>query len=99
MQEVTTTHTLVHYPLIDRFAIECDGRRVAFLSYTLERRRTMTIDVVMVPAGDALALGDRLLVSAISWARDNGYTVLPFCPPAQEFLRRERAPRPAAAAA
>ena len=98
MQEFPTAQTLVHHPLIDRFAIECDGRRIAFLSYTLERRRTMTIDVVTVPA-DALHLSDRLLASALAWARENNYTVLPFCPPAHEFLRRERSPRPAAAAA
>ena len=99
MQEFTTADTLVHHPLIDRFAIECDGRRLAFLSYTLERRRTMTIDVVMVPSGDATHMSDRLLASALAWARDNHYTVLPFCPPAQEFLRRAREPQPAAAAA
>ena len=99
MQEFTTAHTLVHHPLIDRFAIECDGRRLAFLSYTLERRRTMTIDVVRVPADDALHMSDRLLASALAWAREHNYTVLPFCAPAQDFLRRERAPQPAAAAA
>jgi predicted GNAT family acetyltransferase len=99
MQEFTTNPTLVHHPLIDRFAIECDGRRLAFLSYTLERRRTMTIDIVMVPPGDALHMSDRLLASALAWARDNNYTVLPFCPPAQEFVRRARELQPAAAAA
>ena len=97
MLESAIVPTPVPHPLLERFAIECDGRRLAFLSYTLERRRTMTIDVVSVPSGDALALSDRLLTSAIVWARDNGYTVLGFCPPAQEFLRRERVPQPAAA--
>jgi hypothetical protein len=97
MQDLSTAHTLAHHPLIDRFTIECEGRRLAYLSYTLERRRTMTIDVVMAPDGDVLNMSDRLLASAIAWGRDNGYTVLAFCPPAREFLRRERAPQPAAA--
>ena len=99
MAELTPAQTLVHHPLIDRFAIECDGRRLAFLSYTLARRRTMTIDVVTVPAGDPLAMSDRLLASALGWARDHGYTVVALCPPAQEFLRRARTPQSAAAAA
>ena len=98
MLEPTTAHTLVHYPLIERFSIECDGRRVAFLSYTLERRRTMTIDVVAVPAGDGVGMGELLLATALAWAREHGYTVVAFCPPAQDFLRRERQPGARAAA-
>jgi hypothetical protein len=97
MLEPTTVHTLVHHPLIERFAIECDGHRVAFLSYTLERRRTMTIDVVWTQASDGLGMSDRLLTSAIAWGRDHGYTVLGCCPPAREFLRRQPTPRSVAA--
>ena len=99
MLEPTTAHTLVHHPLIERFTIECDGRRLAFLSYTLERRRTMTIDVVAVPAGDAFAMGDVLLATAVAWGREQGYTVLAFCPPAQDYLHRRREPAPQSAAA
>ena len=90
MPDLTSSPMLTHHPLIERFAIECEGRRVAFLSYTLERRRTMTIDVVAAPGGELTAMCDHLLAAAIRWARDNSYTVLPCCPPAREYLRREK---------
>lgn len=90
MPELTSLPTLAHHELIERFAFEAAGQRVAFLSYTLERRRTMTIDIVTAPACDTAAFGDRLLAAACSWARDNNYTVLACCPEARDYLRRQK---------
>ena len=90
MPELTSLPTLAHHELIERFAVEADGQRVAFLSYTLERRRTMTIDLVTAPDRDTAALGDRLLAAAFTWARDNHYTVIACCPEARDYLRRQK---------
>ena len=97
MPDLLMSQAVVHHPLIDRFAIECEGRRIAFLSYTLERRRTMTIDVIRAP-GEYGPLAGVLLAAAITWGREQGYTVLGFCPDAQAYLRREREPAVPAAA-
>ncbi len=90
MPELTSLLILNHHALIERFAIEADGQRVAFLSYTLERRRTMTIDIVATPHGESAAMRERLLAAACRWARENGYTALACCPEAREYLRRQK---------
>ena len=82
-----TPRRIIHIPDIDRFSLEREGRRVGFLSYTLERRKTMLIDVIEVePDIEIDQIRGELMMAAVDWAREHGFLVLAQCPRARALL-------------
>ena len=69
--------TVIHRTEIERFVCERDGRRAGFLSYTLERRKTLVIDCVEVaPEFGEDGVGPELMDAALTWARAHGFVVV-----------------------
>ena len=87
MQPAAVARRVVHLPDIDRFSVESDGRRLGFLSYTLERRKTMLIDFVVVdPQSGTDDIRVELVTAAVVWAREHGFLILAVCPAARAML-------------
>jgi predicted GNAT family acetyltransferase len=69
--------TVTHRTEIERFVCEREGRRAGFLSYTLERRKTLVIDVVEVePEYRRDGVVHELMNAALTWARAHGLVVV-----------------------
>jgi predicted GNAT family acetyltransferase len=68
---------VTHRIEIERFVCERDGRRAGFLSYTLERRKTLVIDCVEVEPEDGHDdVARELMDAALAWARSHGFVVV-----------------------
>jgi uncharacterized protein len=85
--------SITHRPAQGRrggsFDLERDGRRIGFLSYSLEGDETMTIDHVQVdPSLRGSGLGAKLVAAAADWAREQKQKVVPICGFARAVLRR-----------
>lgn len=68
---------IIHREAIERFVCERDGCRAGFLSYTLERRKTLVIDCVEVAPGyRENGVAGELMDAALAWARTRGFVVV-----------------------
>jgi predicted GNAT family acetyltransferase len=91
MHDVMPPRRLVHLQDIERFALEQGGKRIGFLSYTLERRKTMLIDVVVVdPDAQGDPVDSELMTAAVSWARDHGFLIIAQCAVARAMMEAMR---------
>jgi len=91
MHDVLAPRRLVHLPDIERFALEQNGKRIGFLSYTLERRKTMLIDVVEVhPDAQGEPVDSELMTAAVGWARQHGFMIIAQCAIARAMLETMR---------
>jgi predicted GNAT family acetyltransferase len=72
------------------FDLESGGKRLGFLSYSLDGTDTLMIDYVQVdPSLRGSGLGAKLVAAAVDWAKEGQYKVVPICGFARSVLRRQ----------
>ncbi len=73
-----------HDPKGQRFFAELDGKE-ANLQYSQADEKTLDYESTFVPVEyRQQGIGERIVIEALGFARDNGYQVIPSCP----FVRR-----------
>lgn len=72
------------------FLAEDDGKRMGFLSYEWASESVFAIlHTVVEETYQGQGVAKSLLDSAVSFARDNGYKIMPLCPYADKVFRRD----------
>ena len=79
-----------HDPENTRFVIALEGA-VATLEYHHAGERTLDFTSTFVPVEHRnKRVGERLVLDALDYARENGYRVIPSCPFVRAVARRHR---------
>ena len=86
--------SISHHPESDArgtFDLEIAGKRMGFLSYSLDAK-TIVIDYVQVdPSLRGKGLGEQLVRAAVEWARTSNRKVVPICSYARALMKRPKA--------
>ena len=80
-----------HHPAGDRgtFDLTIDGRKLGFLSYSLDGADEMVVDYVQVdPSLRGKGMGEQLVRAGVEWARANGRKITPICSYARAVMKR-----------
>ena len=72
------------------FLAEEDSRRMGYLSYEWDSpTRFAILHTVVEKAYQGRGVAKTLVNAAVDYARDNGYTILPVCPYAENLFKRD----------
>lgn len=80
-----------HHPSGDggTFDLTIDGKKLGFVSYSLDGDTDMTIDYVQVdPSLRGKGMGEKLVRAAVDWARENKRMITPLCSYARAVMKR-----------
>lgn len=85
---MTTEVTIRHQPPAQRFAARLEGK-IAYLSYDEPEPGVLDFAHVYVPPEHReQGIAGQLTRTALEWARNHGYSVIPSCPYVSHYVHR-----------
>jgi uncharacterized protein len=79
---------IVDEPDAGRFTIKVDGRRAGYSTYRRHEGKIAFRHTEIDPEFEGQGLGGQLVKASLEQAREEGATVLPFCPFVREYIER-----------
>jgi len=79
---------VIDEPDAGRFTIRVDGRRAGYTTYRRRDGEVAFRHTEIEPEFEGQGLGGQLVGAALKKAREEGASVLPFCPFVREYLQR-----------
>jgi predicted GNAT family acetyltransferase len=79
------SHAVVHNAANQRFEISIDGQ-LSVLEYKLKNQRLILTHTEVPEVLSGKGIGTRLAHAALEYARENGLTVVVYCPFVQEYI-------------
>lgn len=73
-----------------RYEIRADGKPAGFVTYRLHPGLIELVHTEIDEKFEGHGLGSRLISFALNDARERGLAVLPFCPFANDYIKRHR---------
>jgi len=80
---------VIHAPERLRFEAEIQDEK-AIVAYRVKGRKMLIVSTRVPPQAEGQGVAAKLTRKALSYARDQGYGVVPLCSYTQAYLRRHR---------